>query len=59
LQGGPPGHGFDRNELLLSRACGLNDFAKLVVNVTNYMFESSFTNHLPHLEGEEVSDSAK
>jgi hypothetical protein len=23
------------------------------------MFESSFTNHLPHLEGEEVSDSAK
>jgi hypothetical protein len=59
LQGDPPGHGFHRNELLLSRACGLNNFAKLVVNITNYMFESSFTNHLPHLEGKEFFGFAK
>jgi hypothetical protein len=46
LQGGPLDHGPNRNELLLSRVYGSNDFAKLAVDVTNYMSESSFTNRL-------------
>jgi hypothetical protein len=54
LQGGPLGHGPDRNELL-QRACRLNDLARLAVVIANYTFESCFTNHLSHLEeGEEV-----
>jgi hypothetical protein len=60
LQGGPLGHGPDRNELLLKRACMLSDLARLAVVVTNYTFESCFTNRLSHLEeGEEVFGFAK
>jgi hypothetical protein len=59
LQGGPPGHGLDRNELLFRRAQGLNDLAKLAIVMANYMSRSSFTNHLLHLEEEEVFGFAK
>jgi hypothetical protein len=52
-------HGPDRNELLLKRAYESSDHAKLATTITNYMFESSFTNHLPHLEGKEVFGSMK
>jgi len=60
LQGAPLGHGLDRNELLLKRACKLSDLARLVVVVTNYMFKSCYTNCLSHLEEvEEVFGFAK
>jgi hypothetical protein len=59
LQGGPPSHGLDRNELLLKRACESNNLARLVVFVANYTFEFFFTNCLLHLEGEEVFGSTK
>ncbi len=59
LQGGLPGHGPDKNELLLRRTQGLSDHAKLVVIVANYTSRSSFTNHLLHLQGEEVFRFAK
>jgi hypothetical protein len=59
LQGGPTSHGLDKNELLLKRAQGLSDPAKLVAIMANFTSRSSFTNHLPHLEGEEVFRSAK
>jgi hypothetical protein len=38
--------------LLLRRAQGLNDLAKLEAIVENFTFGSSFTNFLLHLEGE-------
>jgi hypothetical protein len=41
------------------KAYGSNDLAKLATIITNYTFESSFTNPLPHLEGEEVFGSMK
>jgi len=59
LQGGPPSHGPNRNELLLRRAQGLSDLAKLTIVVENYMSRSSFTYHLLHLEEEEVFGFAK
>jgi hypothetical protein len=59
LQGGPSSHDFDRNELLLERVRGLNELATLAITLANYMFGSSFTNCLPHLEGEEVFGSSK
>ncbi len=59
LQGGPYGHGPDRNKLLLRRAQRLTDLARLPAIVANYTFGSSFTNRLPHLEGEEVVGSSK
>jgi hypothetical protein len=52
-------HGPYRNELLLKKARGSNDLAKLVVVMANYTFRSSFTNRLPHLEGEKVYESTK
>jgi hypothetical protein len=54
LQGGPAGHGFDRNELLLRKVCGPNDPTRFMVALVNYMSKSSFTNCLLHLEGEKV-----
>jgi hypothetical protein len=54
LQGGPFGHGPDTNELLLRRTQGSSDPTKLITVVANYTYELSFTNHLPHLKGEEV-----
>jgi hypothetical protein len=48
-------HGPYRNELLLRKARGSNDLAKLVVVMANHTFRSSFTNGLPHLEGEKVN----
>ncbi len=59
MQGGPPSHGLDRNELLLRRAQRSSDLARLVVAMANYRSKSSFTNHLPHLKGEEVFGSTK
>jgi hypothetical protein len=59
LQGSPPSHGFDRNELLLRRAQRSSGLARLVVAMANYKSKSSFTNHLPHLKGEEVFGSTK
>ncbi len=54
MQGGPPSHGHDRNELLSRRGKGLSDLATLTVTLENYTSRSSFTNHLPHLEGEKI-----
>ncbi len=54
LKGGPLGHGHDKNELFFRGACGSNDLTKLTIVVANYMFEPSFANHLPHLEGKQV-----
>ncbi len=59
MGGGPASHGLNKNELLLRKAQGLNDPAKLAVVVANYTSMSSFINHLSHLEGEEVFGSAK
>ncbi len=59
LQGGQPSHGLDRNELLLRRAQRSNDLVTLVATMANYISKSSFTNHLPHLKGEEVFGSTK
>ncbi len=53
------GHGLDKNELLLRKAQGLSDLAKLTVVVANFTSRSSFTNHLLHLEGKEVFGFAK
>jgi hypothetical protein len=58
LQGGPSGHGLDRNELSW-RAQRLNDHAKLAIVVANCMSGSSFTNCLLHLEGDKVFGSSK
>jgi len=54
LQGGLPGHGPNRNELLLKRAQQSSDLTKLVVDAVNYMSGSFFSYRTPHLEGEEV-----
>jgi hypothetical protein len=54
LPSGPTSHGPDKNEILLKRAQGSSDLAKLVANVANYTFGSFFTNCLPQLEGEKV-----
>jgi len=43
LQGGPPGHELDNNELLLRKAQGSNGPARLVAIVANYTSRSSFT----------------
>ncbi len=59
LRGGTYSHGPDRNELLLRRAQGSSDLAKLTVNVANYTFRFSFFNCISHLEGEEVFGSTK
>jgi hypothetical protein len=59
LRGGPTSHGLDKNELLLRRAQGSNDLAKLAIVVANYTSRSSFTNRLPHLERKEVFGFAK
>jgi hypothetical protein len=59
LQGGPPIHGLDRNELLLKKAQRSSDHARFVAALANYRSKSSFTNHLPHLKGEEVIGSTK
>ncbi len=59
MQGGPPCHGLKRNELLLKKACGSNDSTRLAIIVANYTSESSFINHLLHLEIEEVFGSIK
>ncbi len=59
MKGGPLGHGHDKNELFFRGACGSNDLARLTIVVANYMFEPSFTNHLPHLEGKTVFGFAK
>jgi hypothetical protein len=59
LQGGPANHGLDKNELLLRRAQGSNDLAKLSVVVANYTYRLSFTNCLPHLKGKKVFGFAK
>jgi hypothetical protein len=59
LQGGPTSHAPNTNELLLKRAQGSNDPTKLVTVVANFTSKSSFTNHLLHLEGEEVLGSIK
>jgi hypothetical protein len=59
LQGGPLGHGPNKNELLLRRAQGSSDIAKLVTIMANYTSMSSFTNCLLHLEEEEVFGFAK
>ncbi len=59
LQGGLVGHGFDKNELLLTRVQGWSDTTKLVVAVANYTSGSSFTNCFLHLEGEKVFGSTK
>jgi len=59
LQGGPFSYGPDKDELLLKRAQGSNDDVRLVIVVIDYMSRSSFTNHLPQLEGEEVFGSTK
>ncbi len=39
MQGGPFGHGLDRNELLLKMACGSNDLARLAIVVANYTLQ--------------------
>jgi len=52
-------HGPDQNELLLKRAYGSSDHARLPTTIANYTFKSSFTNRLPHLEGEEIFGSMK
>jgi hypothetical protein len=59
LQGGPPSHGPDRNDLLLRRGQGSSDLARLTIALANYMFGSSFTNHLPHFKGEKIFGYAK
>jgi hypothetical protein len=59
MQGGLAGHGLDKNELLLRKAQGLSDLAKLVAVMANFTTRSSFTNHLPHFEGEKVFGFAK
>jgi hypothetical protein len=59
LQGGPSHHGIDRKELLLRKAWRSSDLVRLVAIMANYMFRSSFTNCLPHLEGEKVFGSSK
>jgi hypothetical protein len=59
LQGGPSGHGHDRNEFLLKRAQWLIDLARLTVVVANYTFGSSFSYCILHLEGEELFGSIK
>jgi len=59
MQGGLAGHGLDKNELLLRKAQGLSDLAKLVAVLANFTTRSSFTNHLPHFEGEKVFGFAK
>ncbi len=59
LWGGLANHGLDKNELLLKRAQGSNDLAKLAIVVANYTSRSSFTNCLPHLKGEKVFGFAK
>ncbi len=59
MQGGLVGHGLDRNELLWRRAQWFNDLARLTTFVANYMSRSSFSDHIPHLEGEEVFGFAK
>jgi hypothetical protein len=59
LQGGPSLHGPDRNELLLRKAQGTSDLARLATTMANYTSRSSFTNHLPHLEGKEFFGSSK
>jgi len=52
LQGGLVGHGPDKNELLLRTAQGSSDLTEFTTIVANFTSRSSFTNHLPHLEGE-------
>ncbi len=60
MQGGPSGHGPDRNELLLKRVRRSNDFIKVVIpTMANYTSGSSFTIPLPHLKGKEVLGSSK
>jgi len=43
LQGGPYGHGHDRNSFQLKRAHMLKDVAKLMIVVANYASRFSFT----------------
>ncbi len=61
MQGGPFGHGFDKNELVIfvKEGSRVKYPIKFAAVVTNYMSDSSFTNYLPHLEGEEVFGSSK
>jgi hypothetical protein len=59
LQGGPSHHGLDRKELLLRKALGSSDLARLVAIMANYTSRLSFTNCLPHLEGEKVFGFSK
>ncbi len=59
MQGGPFGHGHDRNKLLLRRVQGSSDLARLAVIMANYTSKSSFTNCLLHLKGKEDFGSSK
>jgi hypothetical protein len=54
LQGDPNGQGPNKTELLLKKAQGSSDLAKLTADVANYTFGSSFTNCLLHLKEKEV-----
>jgi hypothetical protein len=59
LQGGRTGHEPNKTELLLRRAQGSSDLAKIVVIVANYTFGSSFTNRLSHLKRKKMFRFAK
>jgi hypothetical protein len=54
LQGGPSGHGPNKNELLLRRAQVSHELIWLVATIENYRDGSSFMIHILHLEGEKV-----
>jgi hypothetical protein len=59
LQGGPFGHGLNKNELLLKRAQMSHELISLVATIENYKDGSSFMIHFPPLEGEKVFGLAK
>ncbi len=59
MQGGPIGHGLNKNEFKLKMAQGSNDPTKLTTIVANFTFGSTFANCLLHLEREKVFGFAK
>jgi hypothetical protein len=59
LQGGQTSHELNKIELLLRKAQGSSDLAKIVVIVANYTSGSSYTNRLSHLERKKKFGFAK
>ncbi len=58
-QGGWPGQGLDKSELLLCKATQSRDPKQLVDVVLKYSLRSACTIRIAHMEGEEIFGSYK